>query len=68
MTTEPLDEALIEQLISDRIDARRAKDFAKADKIRATLDAMGLMIIDGKDEASGEFWTTWDVKSPDSPA
>lgn len=62
MTTEPLDEALIEQLILDRIDARRAKDFAKADSIRKTLDAMGLIIIDGKDEATGEFWTTWDVR------
>jgi len=62
MTTAPLDEALIEQLILDRIDARRARDFAKADSIRQTLDAMGLVIIDGKDEATGEFWTTWDVR------
>jgi len=62
MTTAPLDEALIEQLILDRIDARRARDFAKADSIRQTLDAMGLVIIDGKDEVTGEFWTTWDVR------
>lgn len=68
MTTEPLDEALIEQLILDRIDARRAKDFAKADHIRKTLDGMGLIIIDGKDEATGQLWTTWDVKPSDEPS
>ena len=57
-----LDEALIEQLIRDRIDARRAQDFAKADSIRKSLDAMGLVIIDGKDEATGELWTDWHVR------
>ncbi len=62
MTTLPLDEALIEQLIEERIDARRARDFEKADSIRKTLDGMGLVIIDGKDEETGAFWTTWDVR------
>ncbi|MBZ9937923.1 hypothetical protein LB518_16605 [Mesorhizobium sp. BR1-1-16] len=62
MTSLPLDEALIEQLIEERIDARRARDFAKADEIRKTLDGMGLIIIDGKDEETGAFWTTWDVR------
>jgi cysteinyl-tRNA synthetase len=63
MTIVNLDEDLIEQLIADRIAAREAKDFAKADAIRKQLDEMGLVIIDGKDEASGEFWTTWDRKA-----
>lgn len=63
MTAAKLDETLIEQLIQDRIEARRARDFAKADSIRKTLDGMGLMIIDGKDEATGEFWTTWEVRT-----
>ncbi len=62
MTTSPLDEALIEQLIEERIDARRARDFEKADSIRKTLDGMGLVIIDGKDEETGALWTTWDVR------
>jgi cysteinyl-tRNA synthetase len=64
MTKPSIDETLIEQLILDRIDARRIRDFAKADSIRRTLDGMGLLIIDGKDEATGELWTTWDVKPP----
>ena len=63
MTQIPLDEDLIEQLIADRIAEREAKDFAKADAIRKQLDAMGLVIIDGKDEVTGEFWTTWDRKA-----
>lgn len=63
MTTPHLDEALIERLIEDRIDARRARDFAKADSIRKALDGMGLVIIDGKDEETGALWTTWDVRS-----
>lgn len=63
MTAAKLDETLIEQLIQDRIEARRSRDFAKADSIRKTLDGMGLMIIDGKDEATGEFWTTWEVRT-----
>lgn len=63
MTAAKLDETLIEQLIQDRIEARRARDFAKADSIRKTLDGMGLMIIDGKDETTGEFWTTWEVRT-----
>jgi len=62
MTAQHLDEALIERLIEDRIDARRARDFAKADSIRKALDEMGLIIIDGKDEATGALWTTWDVR------
>lgn len=65
MTQEPLDETLIETLIADRIDARRARDFATADRIRAELDAMGLVIIDGKDEETGALWTTWTLRSPD---
>lgn len=64
MTSRSIDETLIERLILDRIDARRIRDFEKADGIRRALDGMGLLIIDGKDEATGELWTTWDVKPP----
>jgi cysteinyl-tRNA synthetase len=42
-----LDNALIEQLILDRNTAREAKDYGKADKVRARLADMGVTIEDG---------------------
>ncbi len=42
-----LDTALIEQLILDRNAAREAKDYGKADKVRARLADMGVTIEDG---------------------
>ncbi len=42
-----LDTALIEQLILDRNTAREAKDYGKADKVRARLADMGVTIEDG---------------------
>jgi cysteinyl-tRNA synthetase len=40
----PSDE--IESLLTQRADAKKSKDFAKADQIRDTLTAMGLVIMD----------------------
>ena len=51
-----VDEKLIEQKIQERLDAKKNKDFASADKIRAELEAMGIIIKDSKDG------TTWEVK------
>ena len=52
----------IEGLIEKRRTARKAKDFAKADSIRAELDAMGIQLKDAKDPKTGELVTTWEVK------
>jgi cysteinyl-tRNA synthetase len=52
----------IEALITARLEARRAKDFAEADRIRAELDGMGITLKDAKDPATGEIVTTWEVK------
>jgi cysteinyl-tRNA synthetase len=41
-------------LIQQRADARKAKDFARADQIRKDLDARGVLI---KDNAGGTSWT-----------
>ena len=49
-------------LIAMRAAARRAKNFAEADRIRAELDAMGIALKDAKDPATGELVTTWEVK------
>jgi cysteinyl-tRNA synthetase len=52
-----VDEARIERLIADRNAARRAKNFAEADRIRDELTAMGVELEDHKDGT-----TTWKVK------
>ncbi len=50
---DALDERLIERLIEDRQAARTARDFARADQIRAELSALGVSIEDG---AEGTRW------------
>jgi cysteinyl-tRNA synthetase len=52
----------IEQRISARAAARKAKDFAEADRIRRELEEMGVQLMDRKDTATGELTTEWEVK------
>ncbi len=52
----------IDALITARLEARRAKNFAESDRIRDELAAMGIALKDGKDPATGEPTTTWEVK------
>ena len=42
--------------------ARKARDYAEADRIRAKLEAMGIALKDAKDPATGELVMTWEVK------
>jgi cysteinyl-tRNA synthetase len=51
-----VDEARIEALIAARVAARRGKNWAEADRIRAEIDAMGIVVKDGP---SG---TAWELK------
>jgi cysteinyl-tRNA synthetase len=51
-----VDEAAIEQLITERHKARAAKNFAESDRIRDELAEMGIQIKDNKDGT-----TTWEV-------
>jgi cysteinyl-tRNA synthetase len=47
--------------IEARNEARKAKDFKKADRIRAEIEAMGVTLKDAKDPKTGELVTTWEV-------
>jgi cysteinyl-tRNA synthetase len=55
-------QAQIVDFISARAEARKAKNYAEADRIRAELDAMGIALKDSKDPETGELVTTWEVK------
>lgn len=56
------DIALIEAKKDARLEARRAKNFAESDRIRDELVSMGIVLMDGKDPATGELTTAWEVK------
>jgi cysteinyl-tRNA synthetase len=52
-----IDATMIELKIQERKDARKAKDFEKADKIRKELEDMNIILEDGPEG------TTWKVKA-----
>jgi cysteinyl-tRNA synthetase len=54
-----VDSAVVDNLISARLAARKAKNWAEADRIRDELAAMGIALKDAKDPATGEIVTTW---------
>ncbi len=47
------DAAEIDALVQARFDARKARDFAEADRLRAALDARGIQL---EDSATGTIW------------
>jgi cysteinyl-tRNA synthetase len=55
------DSARIDEAVADRLAALNAKDFKKADEIRAALLAEGIQLMDSKD-AAGNRTTTWEIK------
>ncbi len=52
----------IEALIAARAQARQARDFAAADRLRAEIEALGVTLRDGKDPQTGELVTSWEVR------
>ena len=53
---DPALKARIESLVWLRQEARRARDFAEADRLRAELDQLGVVLEDTRDG------TTWKVR------
>ena len=52
----------VNQKLEDRLAFIRDKNWAEADRIRDELLAQGIQLKDGKDPATGERVTTWEVK------
>jgi cysteinyl-tRNA synthetase len=57
-----IDAGRIEALIAARAAARTAKDFAAADRLRGEIEAMGVILKDAKDKATGALVTTWEPR------
>ncbi len=51
----------VERLIANRLAARKAKNWAEADRIRDKLAAMGIALKNSKDPETGEIVTTWEI-------
>ena len=51
----------MEKLVAERLAARKAKNFAESDRLRDLLAGMGVKLKDGKDKATGEPTTEWEV-------
>jgi cysteinyl-tRNA synthetase len=51
-----IDEAVVAMLIASRTAARHAKDWAEADRLRAEVEDMGVVLKDGPEG------TTWELK------
>ena len=50
-----IDPAMIDQLVMERAQARKDKNFARADEIRAQLDGMSIILEDGADGTTWKF-------------
>jgi cysteinyl-tRNA synthetase len=61
MPLRQYDEAEIAQRIKARLAARKAKNWAEADRIRDELAAMGIALKDAKNPVTSEIETTWEI-------
>jgi cysteinyl-tRNA synthetase len=57
-----VDHAVVDAAIARRLTVIAEKNWAEADRIRDELLAQGVQLKDGKDPATGERITTWEVK------
>jgi len=54
-------QAWLNEQIQARNEARKARNFAEADRIRDELSAMGIQLKDSRDPETGEITTTWEI-------
>jgi cysteinyl-tRNA synthetase len=57
-----VDKAAVDEAIAARLAFIAQKNWAEADRIRDELLGQGVQLKDGKDPATGERITTWEVK------
>ncbi|MCO6392796.1 cysteine--tRNA ligase [Aliihoeflea aestuarii] len=57
-----VDEAEVARFVAERLAFIRDKNWGEADRIRDELLEQGVQLKDGKDPATGERVTTWEVK------
>ena len=57
-----VDGSKVDVLITARLAARKAKNWAESDRIRDELAAQGIQLKDSKNAQTGEIETTWEVK------
>jgi cysteinyl-tRNA synthetase len=60
--TIDVDEDAVKRFVANRLAFIRDKNWTEADRIRDELLAQGIQLKDGKDPATGERVTTWEVK------
>jgi cysteinyl-tRNA synthetase len=56
-----VDVAKVEALRDARLAARKARNWAEADRIRDELSAMGISLKDAKNPVTGEIETAWEI-------
>jgi cysteinyl-tRNA synthetase len=56
-----IDEAMVKERIEARIAARKAKNWAEADRIRDELAGLGIALMDKTDPITREIETTWEI-------
>jgi cysteinyl-tRNA synthetase len=59
--SQEVNEAEVNELVTARDVARKAKNFAEADRIRDELAAKRVVLKDSKDPKTGELITTWEI-------